>query len=220
MRLIHTSVMFSLAAVMAFSQTNQRATADASKQPGNQATVGASDDPKNQVSVPKSVDTDLRTGESRTGADGAEAGDREFVNKAAEAGHGEIGMAHLALTKSQNAKVKDYARMLVKDHTKANKDLLALAKKNGVALQAAGPGGDLSHPVPDGGASQLADASSSDFDRLYIARQVEDHKKAVELFENESKHGNNAALKQFAERTLPTLRSHLAQAEALKNAIQ
>jgi putative membrane protein len=37
---------------------------------------------------------------------------------------------------------------------------------------------------------------------------VEDHNKAVKLFQQQERTGHNAELKQFAQKTLPTLEEH------------
>jgi putative membrane protein len=45
--------------------------------------------------------------------------------------------------------------------------------------------------------------------------QVSAHKDAVSLFERYSKSGDNPKLKDWAGKTLPTLRHHLEMAQAL-----
>jgi putative membrane protein len=44
---------------------------------------------------------------------------------------------------------------------------------------------------------------------------VEDHNKAVKLFQQEERSGHNAQLKQFAQKTLPTLEQHQKMAQEL-----
>lgn len=46
------------------------------------------------------------------------------------------------------------------------------------------------------------------FDDQYIRDMVEDHNKAVKLFQQEERSGHNTELKQFAQKTLPTLEEH------------
>jgi putative membrane protein len=53
------------------------------------------------------------------------------------------------------------------------------------------------------------------FDKVYAKQQVKAHKRAEELFDDYAEGGNNAALKQFAANTLPTIKLHLEQAEKL-----
>jgi putative membrane protein len=44
---------------------------------------------------------------------------------------------------------------------------------------------------------------------------VEDHNKAVKLFQQEERSGHNTELKQFAQKTLPTLEEHQKMAVEL-----
>jgi putative membrane protein len=62
---------------------------------------------------------------------------------------------------------------------------------------------------------KLRDAKASDFAGYYDPMQVSAHKDAVSLFERYSKSGDNAKLKDWAGKTLPTLQHHLEMAENL-----
>jgi putative membrane protein len=55
------------------------------------------------------------------------------------------------------------------------------------------------------------------FDQHYMRLMVDDHDKAVKLFRQESGSGNNAELKQFAQKTLPTIEQHQKMALALSH---
>jgi putative membrane protein len=57
------------------------------------------------------------------------------------------------------------------------------------------------------------------FDEQYMQAMVEDHNKAVALFEREGLVGQNADLKQFAQKTLPTLQEHQKMALELSRKI-
>ncbi len=58
-------------------------------------------------------------------------------------------------------------------------------------------------------------ASNEDFDKTYANQQVDGHQEAVDLFDSYAKKGDNAALKQFAQKTLPVIQEHLAEAKKL-----
>jgi putative membrane protein len=64
---------------------------------------------------------------------------------------------------------------------------------------------------------KLRDAKADNFSSDYDSMQVSAHKDAVSLFERYSKSGDNPKLKDWAGKTLPTLRHHLEMAEALKD---
>ena len=66
---------------------------------------------------------------------------------------------------------------------------------------------------------KLRDARRRTFASEYDAMQVSAHKEAVSLFERYSRSGDNPKLKDWAGKTLPTLRHHLEMAEALRNKV-
>ena len=62
------------------------------------------------------------------------APDLAFILRAAQGGAEEVALGTMAADKADNAKVKSFARQMVEDHTKANKDLAALARNRGVEV--------------------------------------------------------------------------------------
>src|SRR5438874_2577995 len=59
--------------------------------------------------------------------------EQDFMMKAAQANLSEIDMARLALQKSQNPDVKDFANMIQSDHTNALEDLADLMRDRGMS---------------------------------------------------------------------------------------
>ena len=62
------------------------------------------------------------------------ATDREFIQKAAEAGKKEIETAQLASSRSSNHDIRDFADFVAMDLTKANGELTTMANRKGVQL--------------------------------------------------------------------------------------
>ena len=138
-------------------------------------------------------------------ADGLKHRDHEFVEKAAKSGMEEVSISKVAVDRAQNPQIKDFAQMMVTDHTGANSELTMIATNKAVTL-----------PEDKTNVEKWSNRSAKDFDQEYIEKMVSDHKEAVELFEKEAKNGEDADLKAFAEKTLPTLQAHLDKAKALK----
>jgi putative membrane protein len=67
---------------------------------------------------------------------------------------------------------------------------------------------------------QLQSASGAQFEQQYRTLQIEGHEAAVKLFEGYAQSGDNNELKSWAEKTLPHLRTHLQQAQALPQSQQ
>src|SRR5690349_4279772 len=60
--------------------------------------------------------------------------DESFYKQAAEAGTAEVEEGNLAMSKASSQDVKDFASMMVKDHTAANNKLKRIAESKGVKL--------------------------------------------------------------------------------------
>jgi putative membrane protein len=140
--------------------------------------------------------------------------DKDFLMQAYTACFADVKHSELAEKQATNDKVREFARQLVKDHTKTNEQFGALALTNKLAAITGLEKGDVD--VHD----RLAKLKGEDFDRAYIRQMVADHEKAVRLFEGEVKSGTDAKLKEFAEKTLPMLRDQLKQAREIAKAIK
>jgi uncharacterized protein (DUF305 family) len=73
------------------------------------------------------------------------------------------------------------------------------------------------HPGPMETAmyQKLQAAPADQFDTMFNHAMAHGHMHAIRLFEGEVQHSHNAALRQFAQQSLPTLQRHLQVAEAL-----
>ena len=60
--------------------------------------------------------------------------DQNFVQRAAASGRMEVEQGKMAAAKASNAQVKAFGSMLVKDHTAANQQLMAIAKKKNITV--------------------------------------------------------------------------------------
>lgn len=133
--------------------------------------------------------------------------DRTFYNRAAESGQFEVEISKLAEDKAASQEVKDLARMMVDDHTKANQELMSIAQKNQVQLATALPARETKR------LEHFRSMTGADFDRAYVEELIKDHRSTISLFEHEADKGSDADVKTFASNTLPTLRQHLQHAE-------
>ncbi|RYE19146.1 MAG: DUF4142 domain-containing protein [Sphingobacteriaceae bacterium] len=135
--------------------------------------------------------------------------DADFAVTAANGGMAEVQIAQLAQQKATSADVKQFAAKMITDHTKANDQLMALAKQKNITLPAA-LGTDEQKVLDD-----LSKKSGKDFDKAYVKAMVEDHEKDVKLFADEASDAKDADLKSFAGTTLPTLKMHETMIKAI-----
>jgi putative membrane protein len=130
----------------------------------------------------------------------------DFAEQASVAGMFEIESSKLALQKSKNQKVREFAQKMVTDHQKADTKLKQVHPK-GIAT-----GLDEEHSKT---MDRLRAADADTFDKAYIAEQTTAHQQAVELFGGYAAGGDDPKLKAFAQETLPTLKQHLAHVKTL-----
>ena len=133
--------------------------------------------------------------------------DKEFMTKAAHAGYAEVEAGKMALEKSENEDVRQFAQRMIDDHTKAGDELKKLAENKGVSLPTE-PSEDQKET-----ANELSELESEEFDSEYMDAQVSDHETVIGFFEDEARDGSDSDVIAFADKTLPTLKSHLEMAE-------
>lgn len=136
------------------------------------------------------------------------AQDAGFVDDASAAGVGEIQAGQLAQQKGVAKDVKEFADMMVKDHTAANDKLKAIAQSKKIEVSA-------DPTAMDKIKTMILDLRSKSFDQAYANNQVKAHEAAIMLFQKEAREGKDADLKAFASATLPKLEEHLTHAKAL-----
>jgi putative membrane protein len=104
------------------------------------AVHGQAPRPQEQSKPSQPAGRDTQTGKTGT----ATSADTEFVQKAAAAGRMEVEHGKMAASKASNAQVKAYANTLVKDHTAANQQLMAIAKRKNITIdQTSGRGTEM-----------------------------------------------------------------------------
>ncbi|MEN3332012.1 MAG: putative rane protein [Blastocatellia bacterium] len=135
------------------------------------------------------------------------SGDREFMTKAAIGGMEEVELGRMAAQKGASSDVKQFGQRMADDHSKAGNELKSLAAQKNVTLPTAL---DKQHQDDVDRLSKLAGAA---FDREYMGMMVKDHVEDVAEFEREAANGSDADVKQWAARTVPTLRQHLQMAQ-------
>jgi len=163
------------------------------------ASVAAATPHRHRAPVAKPTSAQLRLA-SQDGAIPA-----TFVKKAALDGMAEVELGRIALSKSQDAKVRSFAERMVRDHGKANEALDAIAKRKGLSVPMA------LDPEHRSLIQSLNAKSGTAFDTAYT-EHMRDHSKAIALFQGAIT-GPDQDLATFAKETLPTLEQHEQMAQ-------
>jgi putative membrane protein len=137
--------------------------------------------------------------------------DKMFVEKAAIGGMFEVKSSQVAQRMATDSNVKSFAAKMVMDHTKANQELTALARQKGWRLPTA-----LDQKHLDM-LNDLSKKQGSDFDKAYTEIQVKAHDKTVALFETAAENAQDADLKAWVKKTLPTLQEHQRMAKSMES---
>ena len=135
----------------------------------------------------------------------------DFVKEAAISDMFEIQSSQLAQERG-NTPEKTFAATMIKDHTKTSDDLKSMVASGDVKAELPTALDSSKQSEID----KLKSLKGADFSSRYDDDQVSGHKDAVSLFERYSKSGENPKLKDWAGKTLPTLRHHLEMAQDLK----
>ena len=128
--------------------------------------------------------------------------DKSFMMNAAKGGMMEVEMGKMAAQNAQNADVKKFGNRMVTDHSKANNDLMALAKEEGVSL----PG------------SKSPGKWKSDKD--YIDMMVKDHQTDLAEFQKEAQNGTDPDVKAFAAKGAKMVSGHLKLAQQTQGKVK
>jgi putative membrane protein len=135
--------------------------------------------------------------------------DSSFVMEAAVGGLMEVQAGQIAQQNGQSQRVKDFANMMVTDHSKANDELKSLVSGR-ISIVDSLPKDKQKH------LDAMKKMKGSAFDKHYISMMVDDHQKDVAKFKKASANCNDAQLKTWATNTLPTLQKHLDSIQAIK----
>jgi len=130
-------------------------------------------------------------------------GDADFLREAVSGGMLEVRLGHLAAQQAESMAVRKFGERMITDHNQANKELMAIAEKKGIAI----PKQLTSkHQMTF---DKLKEMKGSEFDRAYMKCMVKDHEEDVAEFAKHAKEAKDEQVKAFAAKTLPTLKEHL-----------
>jgi len=122
------------------------------------------------------------------------------------------------------ARAQDFGRMLVDDHTKADRELTDVAKKLNVDLSAA-----PMHKSPDKAQEKmqekmkmhdkLASLHGDEFDKAFGKHMADGHEKMITLVRSWRTDCKDPGLCSYLDKTLPVLQKHLDAAQALQRPV-
>ncbi|MCM4167203.1 hypothetical protein DHD08_05845 [Arenibacter sp. H213] len=143
--------------------------------------------------------------------------DPEIASVAVVANQIDIDFAKIALQKSKNKEVQDFANRMIEDHTAVIEQAVALVTKLKVTPIDNAVSQSLLKQAEDTKVN-LEKAKKNDFDKYYVDNEVAYHKQVIgavnDLLIPETK---NQELKELLETVVPALETHLGHAQMLQN---
>ncbi|MFT3965174.1 MAG: DUF4142 domain-containing protein [Sphingobium sp.] len=136
---------------------------------------------------------------------------QEFADKAARSDAFEIEAAKLAAVNAVSPQVKAFAKMMVAAHTESTAKVKAAAKEASPAIT---PDAALTRDQNED-LAELKALKGAEFDKKYIAGQVDAHEDALDLLRKYAADGTVPSLKKAAGEIVPVVEKHLASAKAL-----
>ena len=179
----------------------------------------------------------IKSGDDTRGMDhkGMAMTDDKVLRHLHHANMEEIKAGQMAQSKASSSGVKDYARTLVQDHQKADKQVLAMADKMHVDMKKNMEMGDMDHSKMDhskmdhsqmSGMDQdkmkqhqakmdeMQKLSGKEFDRAFLSMMVDGHDHVIQMV-NTAQSNAKGDLKAMLDHMLPTLERHKQMAQDL-----
>jgi len=145
--------------------------------------------------------------------------DAQIAAIALAAGNVDIEAGKLAKSKSKSKEVKEFAALMVKDHTAVNKQATDLAKK----LKLKPEENDTSKALKTGGETNRANLKKlkgAEFDKAYIDNEVTYHETVLSAVDNTLiPNAQNADLKALLEKARPVFAEHLEHAKKIQSSM-
>jgi putative membrane protein len=154
---------------------------------------------------------------------------RQFAGQALAANVAEIKLGELAKTHAQSAAVKQFAQMMVTDHTKAKNELKQAVKGQGIDEPTQL---DAKHQTLY---DKLNGMKGADFDREYMMAMVNGHREVKDMISGRANQAPtakgttgtasdnsqlDAAVNRWASKALPTVSHHLQKAEEISKQVK
>lgn len=135
--------------------------------------------------------------------------DRQFIIDAAHGGMAEVRLGELALRRSTSPEVKRFAQQMIEEHSRANEELMRLAKQKGVTPPA-------TPSKYEAAMKRLMQLSGESFDRAYMNEAgVNSHLESTAVYQRQAELGQDSDLKAFAAKILPRVQGHLEMAATM-----
>jgi len=134
----------------------------------------------------------------------------DFVKQAGAGDLFEKTSSQLVLKSAKNPKVRDFANMMIKDHTRSTADIKVAATADGLK-----PMPPKLSPAQAKMIADLKAAKPGDREKVYVSQQVMAHQQALDLMQTYAKGGDKPTLKGAAAKIVPIVETHLTEVKSM-----
>jgi putative membrane protein len=131
-------------------------------------------------------------------------GPAAFVAAAGASDLYEQQSSQLVLQTTKDAKVRQFANMMISDHGKSTQQVKAAARQAGL-----NPGMPHLNPEQTQMIAQLRAATGPARDTAYVSQQKTAHQQAIKLHQDYAANGSAASLKAAASAIVPVVQHHI-----------
>ena len=144
--------------------------------------------------------------------------DAQILGFAIAANAGEVQEGELAQRKATNPAVKNFAKLMVSDHTQMLKDARSLASKLSITPDSTKDDTkDLAKDTQDQVKDLTNKKAGKDWDEDYMGKQVDDHQKVLDKLNDAAQSAKSPDLKNALNESIAKVQGHLTQAKAIKD---
>jgi len=144
--------------------------------------------------------------------------DAQILGFAIAANAGEVQEGELAQHKATNPAVKNFAKLMVSDHTQMLKDARSLASKLSITPDSTKDDTkDLAKDTQDQVKDLTNKKAGKDWDEDYMGKQVDDHQKVLDKLNDAAQSAKSPDLKNALNESIAKVQGHLTQAKAIKD---
>ena len=167
-----------------------------------------------EQTVEEPVEVDAASAEIAAPDDAAmiPASGQEYADMASASDLFEIESSQLALERTQDAEIREFAQMLVTDHQNSTAALREAAQTADPAVTV----NPALTPAQQADIDTLTAAGEAEFDQAYLDAQVRAHQLALAMLQGYAEQGDVESLTQHASETAGPVEQHLERARELQ----
>ena len=145
--------------------------------------------------------------------------DANVVDALTAANQGEVDYSRIGAEKATNASVKQFAELMVKDHSTMLDAVKSLSSRLGVTAAPNDKVTDLQKENQKDIADLNGKTVGKDFDNEFMEEQVDMHQETLDLLNDLDSKTTNTDLKAAIAEAKPKVQAHLDQAKAIKDKV-